>query len=587
MMSRIVAVALTLLGAADYAHSLKASDADIHRAVTQCPRAQFKGKSSLVDANIVLNKHLTERPGLTSRACENFNVKELQDLSSALFGDADPTLLEVYAEAKDNRRQIYANVSAMQADFDKLNSAISGRDDLHDLLRDGLCHRVVMWFVHHLPAKKQEALAATRGFVLPQLPLADHSGIQHSNRKASSSMNDDEATTAVQKAYDASITCQKCHVGGIPNLGVPEVKPVTAKQLARRCYTNYKELFNISCGPCDGIAGKYWGDDTDKYFAADPCTVIGTPETVPVADRVAAVFPEQFSVDVVAGSDRWGRTTNPKGAAKTPFPPIIDSMYGQISGKWFVDITADSDLWLLRHDTKYQHVHFNGTWTPFSFGVSEIHSQTKLQQSQNNTGPMVSITDGIPSFIPGGCTCVADPVGVPDVHHLRTDGLNPEDGEMQFLGRINLTLSEYDGRSVVVDHWANWFFHVFMDVDKSVPNYGKSPRRLASAFAGTAVYDNWKFADPKLDDPTVWHRGIPTKPERVGPDAGKYCLNAQKIPMCSNISQATFPPKPEAARKATKETPWHVIHSTFMPNFDKCQHAFSDAVSNGLLSTYV
>ena len=111
------------------------------------------------------------------------------------------------------------------------------------------------------------------------------------------------------------------------------------------------------------------------------------------------------------------------------------------------------------------------------------------------------------------------------------------------------------------------FFHVFMDTDKSVPHYGKAPRRLASAYAGTAVYGNWKLEDPTIADPTVWYRGIPTKPERVGPDHGKFCLNPQKIEMCSNITAGvTFPPKPEAPLKVNeKATPWRAIHSAFMP----------------------
>ena len=153
-----------------------------------------------------------------------------------------------------------------------------------------------------------------------------------------------------------------------------------------------------------------------------------------------------------------------------------------------------------------------------SFDVSEIHAQTKEQQAINNTGQMVSLIKGMPSFIPGGCTCIADPVGVPDVHHARTTGLN----EMEYLGRINITLAELvtslgrsrvsvvgcqgycadaclqDGQSVVVDHWANWFFHVFMELDKSLPHYGKAPKRLASAYAGTACYDNWDLTDPKI-----------------------------------------------------------------------------------------
>merc|ERR1712166_875824 len=134
------------------------------------------------------------------------------------------------------------------------------------------------------------------------------------------------------------------------------------------------------------------------------------------------------------------------------------------------------------------------------------------------SGPMVSLIDGLPNFLPGGCTCVQDPVGVPDVHHLRTDGLDEDN--MQYLGRINLTLSEWDGRTVTVDHWYNWFFHVYMAVDETV--------------------------------------------------AGKFCLNPGKLDICNNISESTFPPAPEPA-PPKKATPWRTIHKSFLPSFDKVQ----------------
>merc|ERR1719331_1326768 len=150
----------------------------------------------------------------------------------------------------------------------------------------------------------------------------------------------------------------------------------------------------------------------------------------------------------------------------------------------------------------------------------------------NCTGPMVSLIHGMPSWMPGGCTCMPDPVGM---------------ANMQYMGRIKLPQLEYLNVPIELDHWANWFFHIFMDTNKSVPHYGKGPSRLASAYAGTAVYDNWVFEDPKIRDPTVWHRGIPTSPERVGPSHGKYCMDTKKSPICSNISQASFPPAPEPA----------------------------------------
>lgn len=137
-----------------------------------------------------------------------------------------------------------------------------------------------------------------------------------------------------------------------------------------------------------------------------------------------------------------------------------------------------------------------------------------------------------------------DPVGVPD-----TQSFAPAVGfnSMKYMGRIKLPQLEYLNVPIELDHWANWFFHIFMDTNKSVPHYGKAPSRLASAYAGTAVYDNWVMEDPKIKDPSVWHRGIPTSPERVGPSHGKYCMDTHKSPICSNISQATFPPAPEAA----------------------------------------
>jgi len=420
----------------------------------------------------------------------------------------------------------------------------------------------VMWFVHHITTPVQQQLMSR--LVLPKLPARDHT--EGKGRRA--------AADAAGRFYDDKVTCQNCHVGGIDNLGVPEAKPTTDKAKKRRCYTNYKQLFNITCGPCDGIAGPYTGD-SDDYFTPTECIVVGKPEDIPESERVQVALPHQFSVDVVGGSDRFGRTTNP---IHDQLPGPIAKIYGQIHGRWFMHAKPGADLWLLRHDTVYGKVTENGWPIPFiQPSVTEIHTQTAAQRAANLTGPMVSLIHGIPSFLPGGCTCIPDPVGVPDIAASWSKGMS----NMQYMGRIKLPKLEYLDTPIELDHWASWFFHIFMDTNTSVPHYGKAPSRLASAYAGTAVYANWIFEDPKIRDPEVWFRGIPTSPMRVGPDAGHFCMNPKKLDLCANISQATFPPKGQPASDDWK------IHLAMMADklaqlgmpFFPGQHSLTDVAS--------
>jgi len=497
--------------------------ADLKRARQWTPRAEFRGEGTLASANVRLNGHLKAKTGIMLKACEDFSTGGLRGLLRDLLPRASVELKAIYSQA-DGRVAKYTTVAEMEAHW----AANAPEDDVR--VRDAHCHEVVMWFVHHLTSQEQNRVMLTT--TLPMLPITDHT-----SGKGKRAIED-----RAGKFYDEKVTCQNCHVGGIPDLGATEVKPTTAKQLARRCYTNYKDLFGIECGPCDGIAGKYWGDNDDKDFTPTACEVVAKPEDVPEAEQVKAKLPEQFTVDVVGGSDRFGRTTNP---AFDQLPGPIAKLYGQISGKWFMDAKADSDLWLLRHDTTYESVTENGFPIPFiKPHVSEIHAQTAKQRSQNCTGPMVSLIHGMPDWMPGGCTCMPDPVGVPD-----TQATAPSAGmaTMQYMGRIRLPSVEYLNVEMELDHWANWFFHIFMDTNKSVPHYAKAPSRLASAYAGTAVYANWIMEDPKIKDPEVWTRGIPTSPQKVGPSKGKFCMDTKKSPICSNISQATFPPAPEPA----------------------------------------
>jgi len=496
-------------------------DGDLRRARTRTPRSGYRGQGSLASANARLNKHLSARRGLQLKACEDFSVPELRGTLRTLFQHASDELKGVYPQS-DGRRALYAAVEDMEAHWADSAPVIDTR------VRDAHCHEAVMWFVHHLTSEVQERIAAA--VVLPKLPVADH-------RVARGQRN---TSDVAGKFYDEKVTCQACHVAGVDDLHLPEEKPATDKAKARRCYTNYKELFNVTCGPCDGVAGPYWGD-SDDFFKPTDCLVVGTPEEIPENERIPPKLPPQFTVDVVGGSDRFGRTTNP---INDTLPGPIAKIYGQIHGKWYMDAKPGADLWLLRHDTVYGSVTEDGTSIPFiSPSLTEIHAQTAKQRTENVTGPMVSLIHGMPDWIPGGCTCIQDPVGVPDITATLATGM----ANMQYMGRIKLPELEYLKVPIELDHWANWFFHIFMDTNSSVPHFRQAPSRLASAYAGTAVYDNWIFEDPAIRDPDVWHRGIPTSPEIVGPDKGKMCMNTQKSPICANISQATFPPRGEAA----------------------------------------
>ena len=52
-----------------------------------------------------------------------------------------------------------------------------------------------------------------------------------------------------------------------------------------------------ACGPCDGIAGAYWGDLPDHGIYPD-CEVVAKPEDVPVAERAPTAWPILHSTPV-------------------------------------------------------------------------------------------------------------------------------------------------------------------------------------------------------------------------------------------------------------------------------------------------
>jgi len=505
---------------------------DLKRARTKKPRSGYIGKgSSLIAANEKLNGHLYAMDGVAFKDCDKFTTVELRDLLKKMHPYTSTELKEVYVTTSDARQSAYNSIDEMEEHWSQL-------DEIDDRVRDGHCHEAVMWFVHHLPKKTQSVVAEQ--LLLPKLPKTDHRVKQR------------DAKDAAGKFYDSKVSCEACHSGGLDNPFPNDLGPPVEGSLdrSRRCYTQYKEMYNITCGPCDGIAGPYWGDDTTKYYDPPTCVEVGGPDDIPESERVPMKIPEMFAVDILGGSDRWGRTTNPLDPDITPFSAYQNHMYGQIRGSWYLRAPADEDRWMLRHDTYYGNIAWNGSWDEDQskfFNLTQIHIQSRLQASQGNTGMMVSLNRsgvwpiGSTTSTDPMCVCIHDPVGFPDVTSTRTSGLQ----HMTYLGRLKLAPMEFMGRTVEVDHYANWFFHVMMEVNSSSPVYGKAPIRLASAYAGTAVYGNWRLQDPNITHPGIFSADVPTTKDA----SGAFCLNPTVIDECKSVKvkddedgPANFPP---------------------------------------------
>lgn len=177
------------------------------RANTVVPRHAFRGQS-FQDMSSVLNKWLIDNPGVATRACDEWNVTEIQELQRLLYALRDLSLDEVYSKADDNR-QMMKDLDAMETEWAQLNTlaaAASDPDMAMQIRRDGHCHEAVMWYTHHLNEHVKRALA--KSGLAPEIPLL--STIHHADRD-DIELDDDDNLSAVMGAYEEQVTCLSCH----------------------------------------------------------------------------------------------------------------------------------------------------------------------------------------------------------------------------------------------------------------------------------------------------------------------------------------------------------------------------------------
>lgn len=213
---------------------------------------------------------------------------------------------------------------------------------------------------------------------------------------------------------------------------------------------------------------------------------------------------------------------------------------------------ADDGMMRLRHDTFYDDKLYQIPGSDHGL-VSELHFQSEEQRLNNITGPMVSLLHGLLGLGKnlGGCTCLADPVGVPvlgGLLNVNGDLHSAFRNDATYLGRIKMEI-EYDGfkmgdagngdmtakRNVTVDHFSKWFLHLFMDADPESPTYNQ-PLRFYGPYSGFAVYvaKNDTAPPPEVWDTACVDNGWGTKEEKTGlfrcdrPLSHYDCMNVEK-----------------------------------------------------------
>lgn len=511
---------------------------DLQRARSKIPRSNWKGEGR-GGVSDTLNGHLRKMFPLV-KDCSEFTAEELQELQTELFSHRNTDFNDIYHDSSDNRKMHKASIEEYQQHWAEMNGHADRNPHLKEMHRDAHCNEAVMWLVHHVNAPEQHTVFARRP--VPTLSTKTH--------QCGENLSDSEA--ALCASASGTETCMECHSNSGMQFQdadldgkIPEDDKYPGYARQRRCDQNY----DPPCGACDGIGGPYWGDAIQK-FQPTFCEVVTAPEDVPEAERTTPELGQQFTVHQL-GSDRLSRQQN-GGGKLTLYSQIRSTLWydGPVdeSGK----ATNEDGMFRLRHDSFYDDAIYQVPGSDHGL-VSELHFQTEEQRTNNITGPMVSLlhaTLGMGKNL-GGCTCLADPVGVPVL-----GGLLNVNGQLHssfrndatYLGRIKMEI-EYDGfqlgdeghgdmtakRNVTVDHYSKWFLHLFMDADPESPTYNQA-LRFYGPYSGFAVYVKREVGAPpdEVFTTACVDNGWGTKEEKSGlfrcdKPLSKYdCMNVEK-----------------------------------------------------------
>jgi len=175
----------------------KADKRDLARARQPKPSRAFQG-NDFTETMQKLNAVLEREEGLETQKCSDFSTESLHEMQRLLFNARTPELDAVYQGAADTRLMAHNDMPSLTAEQAKHQALIP---ELHKKAADGICHEMVMWFIHHLSASAREEIK--QHLVLPLLPKEQHQA-PHPTEPA--------VHHEVHSRYTERTGCAVCHV---------------------------------------------------------------------------------------------------------------------------------------------------------------------------------------------------------------------------------------------------------------------------------------------------------------------------------------------------------------------------------------
>jgi len=176
------------------------TDRDISRAEQRVPGAAFSG-SDFASAMTGLNGVLEAEAGLETKPCDQFELPELHAVQRVLLEARSPEFQTVYTKNSDTRSLKQGTAAELEVEQAAIEALARAKPELQAMVRDGVCHETVMWYVHHLSeATKHEVQQL---IVLPLLPVQYHAKPTFASAAAKGGHD----------RYTSQVSCAVCHVG--------------------------------------------------------------------------------------------------------------------------------------------------------------------------------------------------------------------------------------------------------------------------------------------------------------------------------------------------------------------------------------